>query len=113
MAATALCPELVAPVANMLAAAWAAGGDGAPAQPAPVTAAGTSPSSEPRQQSRGVSEDEGREQGFGSAPLTHGGDLRAPVDVGAGPRPRRVHRTAVRPGRGGRATGVGCRCDRG
>src|SRR5674476_1619396 len=104
MAATLLCPELIAPVANMLAAAWAAGTIGAPAQPVPVTAAGTAPAA----QNEGVSGDEGRKQDFGRAPLAHGGDLRAPVDVGAGPRPRRVHRTAIRVSRGGRAAGLDC-----
>ena len=64
MTAPALCAELVAPVANMLAAAWAAGGVGLPAQPAPDTAVGASPAPERRHESTGVSEDEGREARF-------------------------------------------------
>src|ERR1035441_5810782 len=85
MTAVVLQADLVAPVANMLAAAWAAGGVGAPAQTSVHEAPGKSPA--PR--AREVSQDEGREQGSGRAPRPDGGDLCAPVDVGPGPRPDR------------------------
>src|SRR5664279_1665186 len=96
MTATLLCPELIAPVANMLAAAWAAGGIDAPTQPVRDTPAGASPAAE----EEGVRRDEGREQGDRGAPGQGGGDLCAAVDAGSGPRPRRVDRPSVRPGRG-------------
>jgi hypothetical protein len=91
------------------------GGIGAPAQAAAVPGHGRRllPAPQRGQDGREVSEDEGREQDSGGTPLARGGDLCAPVDVGEGPRPRRVHRTAIRVGRGGGATGVGCERDRG
>jgi hypothetical protein len=104
MTALVLRADLVAPVANMLAAAWAAGGIGAPADPVHQGVPGNSPAP----QAREVSQDEGREQGSGRAPRPDGGDLRAPVDVGPGPRPHRVHRAPVRPGWRGVAAGLAC-----
>src|SRR5664279_6615199 len=103
MTATLLCPELIAPVANMLAAAWAAGGIDAPTQPVRDTApVGALPAAE----EEGVGRDEGPEQGDRGAPGQGGGDLCAPVDAGPGPRPRRVDRPSVRPGRGSGPAGV-------
>src|SRR5674476_1173392 len=99
MAATVLCPELVAAAANMLAAAWAAAEIGAPAQPVPDAATGKPPAPEARE----VSQDERRDQDSGRSPRADRGDLRAPVHDGPGPRPHRVHRTSVRPGRRGAA----------
>src|SRR5664279_2708012 len=94
MTTLVLRADLVAPVANMFAAAWAAGGIGAPAQPVHHEA----PGKQPAPLAREVSQDEGREQGSGRAPRPDGGDLCAPVDVGPGPRPHRVHRAPVRAG---------------
>src|ERR1019366_1461042 len=102
MTAVVLWADLVAPVANMLAAAWAAGGIGAPAQTSVHEASGKSPAP----QAREVSEDEGREQGSGRAPCPDGGDLCASVDVGPGPRPHRVDRAPVRAGWRGVAAGL-------
>src|SRR5665647_3903061 len=102
MAATVLCPELVAAASNMLAAAWAAAEIGAPAQPVPDAATGKPPAPEARE----VSQDERRDQDSGRSPRADRGDLRAPVHDGPGPRPHRVHRTSVRPGRRGVAAGM-------
>src|SRR5712672_3626489 len=89
MPAAVLCPELIAPVANMLAAAWAAG-------PAQVVA----PEVRARQESTG-------------APVPGGANLRAPVDAGPGTRSRRVDRAAVCAGRGSGPVGLGSGGDRG
>ncbi len=110
MTVMVLGPELVAPVASMLAAAWAGGGTLAPA---PDRAPGVQPVSEDRSQGGGVSADEGREQGLRRAPGADGGDLCAAVDAGPGPLPHRVHHAAVHPGRGGVAAGLACQCHRG
>src|SRR5665811_1197524 len=81
MTALVLRADLVAPVANMLAAAWAAGGNGAPAQ----TSVHEAPGKPPAPQAREVSQDEGRDQDSYGAPRPDGGDLCAPVDVGPSP----------------------------
>src|SRR5665647_3482357 len=109
MTAVVLRADLVAPVANMLAAAWAADGMGAPAQTSVHEASGKPAAP----QAREVSQDEGREQGSGRPPRPDGGDLRAPVDVGPGPRPHRVDRAPVRPGWRGGAAGLACGWHRG
>src|SRR5664279_4453236 len=107
MPASLLCAEAIAPVANMLAAAWAAGAAGA-GQDAALRGAALEARQEPigapasgsaQAGSREAGSDEGREQGHRSAPRPGGGDLRAAVDAGAGARSRRVDRAAVRAGR--------------
>src|SRR5665811_1282855 len=109
MTALVLRADLVAPVANMLAAAWAAGGNGAPAQ----TSVHEAPGKPPAPQAREVSQDEGRDQDSYGAPRPDGGDLCAPVDVGPGPRPHRVDRAPVRAGWRGVAAGLACGWHRG
>src|ERR1035437_6894454 len=109
MTTLVLRADLVAPVANMLAAAWAAGGVGAPARPVNHEASGKPPAP----QAREVSQDEGRDQDSYRPPCPDGGDLCAPVDVGPGPRPHRVDRTPVRPGWRGVAAGLACGWHRG
>src|SRR4249919_2458727 len=123
MPAAVLCPELIAPVANMLAAAWAAGPTGAAAGAVPeIVALGiVVPEVRSRPESAGAPApdngeaggDEGREQGNGGAPGPGGGDLRAPVHAGPGPRSRRVDRAAVRPRGGSDPAGLGIGGDRG
>jgi len=107
MRATVLCPELVAPVASMLAAAWAAGPTG-PAEVV-VTEVRARPESTgaPVPGSGEAGGDEGREQGDGGAPVPGGGDLPAPVDAGTGTGSRRVDRAAVCPRGGSGPAGLG------
>src|SRR6476646_4151672 len=78
-AAGSVPAEMVASLANMLESALAAG---------PL----------PGQEARG---DAGRGEEHLLAPGPDRGDLPAPVHADAGPRARRVHRPAVRPGRRG------------
>src|SRR5664279_1953808 len=111
MTDTLLCRELIAPVANMLAAAWAAGGAAVePRLGIVVSEVGARPvaTGELVPGSGAGGGDEGREQGDGVAPGPGGGDLCAAVDAGPGTRSRRVDRAAVRPGRRGGPAGLGC-----
>src|SRR5664280_3522356 len=86
MSAVLPCAELVAPVANMLAAAVAAGRVGVPSRPAPSGAAAGDPPAETSQEVSG----EGRGQGGGPARQPDRADLRSAVDDGAGPGAHRV-----------------------
>src|SRR6476646_661549 len=90
-AAGSVPAEMAASLANMLESALAAG---------PL----------PGQEARG---DAGRGEDHLLAPGPDRGDLPAPVHADAGPRARRVHRPAVRPGRRGRPAGLARRPDRG
>src|SRR5579863_8117003 len=90
--------ELTAALANMLEAALAAGLVPSPDGQAPL----------PRPEA-GAGDDAGRAEDHGLAPGPDGADLPAPVHDDAGPRARRVHRPAVRPGRRGRPARLGCR----
>src|SRR5437870_1389205 len=98
MTGTAVCAEMVAPVANMLAAVLVADG----------VAAGEAV----RQPTAEVS-GEGREQAGCAAPGPGGDRLRATVDVGSGARAHRVDGPPVRAGRGGHPVGLAGWCDRG
>src|SRR6266566_9422210 len=93
--------EMVAPLANMLEAALAAGLVPAPAAQAP-------PSGQ-----REAGDDAGRAEDHRVASGPAGDDLPAAVDADAGPRARRVHRPAVRAGRRGRPARMGSRAHRG
>src|SRR5664279_247199 len=109
MSALLPCAELVAPVANMLAAAVAAGRVGIAARPAPSgAAAGDRPAGSGQEVS-----DEGRGEGGGPARRPDRADLRSAVDDGAGPGAHRVDGSAVCAGRGGRAAGLAGLLDRG
>src|SRR5664280_1081741 len=101
MSAVLPCAELVAPVANMLAAAVAAGRVGVPSRPAPSGAAAGDPPAETSQEVSG----EGRGQGGGPARQPDRADLRSAVDDGAGPGAHRVDGPTVCAGRGGRWAG--------
>src|SRR5664280_2332224 len=91
MSAVLPCAELVAPVANMLAAAVAAGRVGVPSQPAPSGAAAGDPPAETSQEVSG----EGRGQGGGPARQPDRADLHSAVDDGPGPGAHRVDGPAV------------------
>ena len=115
MPAVVVCAELVAPVANMLADAVAAGRftDGPtplehrPARLEEETAAARAslPLVEPVGQMEEV-EGERAEQGPGRPSGTSCGGLRSAVHAGPGPRPYRVHDAPVRPGRRGGRVGL-------
>jgi len=120
MPAAVMCAELVAPVANMLAAAVAHGGlarpgarvpapaqaqERAPAQPAP----GTHGRLEQPREAHG----ERAHEAAGNTSAAGRGGLRAPVHAGPGPRAHRVHDAPVRAGRGGDPAGLAGRRGRG
>src|SRR5712664_3392232 len=92
-AAGAVPAEMTAALANMLEAALAAG---------------LAPAGRPE-----AGHDTGRAEDHVVAPGPDGDDLPAPVHDDAGPRARRVHRPAVRPGRRGRPARLGRRAHRG
>src|SRR5665811_311657 len=108
MSAVLPCAELVAPVANMLAAAVAAGRVGVPSRPAPSGAAAGDPPAETSQEVSG----EGRGQGGGPARQPDRADLHSAVDDGPGPGAHRVDGPAVCAGRGGRPAGLAGRLHR-
>src|SRR5450755_3172818 len=102
------CAELVAPVANMLAAAVAAGRV-VPSRPAPNGAAAGGRPAGTGQEVSG----EGRGEGGGPARRPDRADLRSTVDDGAGPGAHRVDGPAICAGRGGRPAGLAGLLDRG
>jgi hypothetical protein len=112
--AVVVCAELVAPVANMLADAVAAGRftDGpTPLEHRPARLEETAPdrASSPLVEPVGQMEEvegERAEQGPGRPSGTSRGDLRSAVHAGPGPRPHRVHDAPVRPGGGGGRVGL-------
>ena len=121
MSAAGVRAELVAPVANMLAAAVAAGRlvsttAGIPTRVASgagdASAAGGTSAQAKEVEVKEV-EGERADEGTGHPLGPDRGDLCAAVHAGAGPRAHRVHDAPIRPGRGGHPVGLGRRRGRG